>query len=352
MSSQLTHADKVNAFLNSNPAFDGVFYTAVITTGIFCRPVCPARKPKPENVEFFNQRVEALRAGYRPCKRCKPMNNKDDIPEEIVALLKAVDSDPTKRWKDQDIRELGLQPATVRRWFQKHHDMTFHTYSRLRRLGTTMKQLSLGTGVTRSIDYSGYESESGFRTAFQKYFGDSPKKSQSKSGAINQLVEMRVNRIASPLGPLLICANDDGLHLLEFVDRRMLETQIKRLRKYTKCFYIPGEHEVMKETEKQLAAYFSRELKDFDLPLQLLGTEFQVQVWKALLDIPFGETRTYSEQATIIRNPKAVRAVGTANGDNRLAVVVPCHRVIGANGKLTGYGGGLWRKERLLEIEK
>ena len=345
MSNQLSHDVMVDAFLSSNAAFDGVFYTAVKTTGIFCRPICSARKPKPENVEFFDERAQALRAGYRPCKRCVPMNNKDDIPLEIKDLLKAVDAQPAKRWKDQDIRALGLQPATVRRWFQKHHNMTFHAYSRLRRLGTAMKQLSLGTEVSRSMDYSGYESESGFRAAFQKYFGDSPMRSEEQ-------VEMRVNRIASPLGPLLICANDAGLHLLEFVDRRMLETQIKRLKKYTKCFYLPGEHAVMHETQKQVDAYFASELKDFDLPLQLIGTDFQVQVWKALLSIPFGETRTYSEQAEIIGNPKAVRAVGTANGDNRLSIVVPCHRVIGANGKLTGYGGGLWRKSKLLKVER
>lgn len=338
-----------DAFMARDAAFDGVFITGVKTTGIFCRPSCTARKPLKQNIEFFGNSSDALRAGYRPCKRCAPLKQGSDVPEEIQALLAAVDQEPQKRWKDWHLREMGLQPATVRRWFQKNYAMTFHGYSRLRRLGEAMQQIKLGEGVTRSMDYSGYESESGFRTAFKKYFGNAPGEN-SKRPEINS--QMWVNRLFTPLGPMLICANDEGLHLLEFVDRRMLETQIKRVSKYTQCFYVPGEHAVMKDTEDQLKAYFAGELKDFDLPIQLLGTEFQEQVWKALLDIPYGEVRSYAEQAQAIENPNAVRAVGTANGDNRFAIIVPCHRVIGSDGKLTGYGGGLWRKEQLLALEK
>ena len=342
---QLTESAKFNAFMQRDISFDGVFITGVRTTGIFCKPSCTARKPLKKNIEFFEGTAQALQAGYRPCKRCTPMTIGVEVPKDIQQLLKAVEQEPERRWKDWQIREMGLQPSKVRRWFQKNYAMTFHAYSRLRRLGQAMQQIKLGDNVTKSMDYSGYESESGFRTAFKKYFGNAP-------GQVPETNPMYVNRIFTPLGPMLICANDEGLHLLEFVDRRMLETQIKRVSKYTKCFFVPGEHSVMKETETQLKAYFKAELIEFDLPIQLLGTDFQKQVWGALLDIPFGETRSYAQQAENIGNPKAVRAVGTANGDNRFAIVVPCHRVIGANGKLTGYGGGLWRKEKLLEIEK
>lgn len=333
-----------NAFMQRDSGFDGVFITGVKTTGIFCKPSCTARKPLKKNIEFFDNSSDAIRAGYRPCKRCAPLKQGADIPEDIQILLDAVDQEPQKRWKDWQLRELGLQPATVRRWFQKNYHMTFHGYSRLRRLGEAMQQIKLGEGVTRSMDYSGYESESGFRTAFKKYFGNAP-------GTKANRPEMWVNRIFTPMGPMLIAANDDGLHLLEFVDRRMLETQIKRVSKYTKCFFVPGEHAQMQEVNKQLQAYFAGELKEFDLPLQLLGTDFQKQVWTALLDIPYGETRSYAQQAEAIGNPSAVRAVGTANGDNRFTIIVPCHRVIGSDGKLTGYGGGLWRKEKLLQLE-
>jgi len=342
---QLNDREKLNAFMQREEAFDGVFITGVRTTGIFCKPSCTARKPLKKNIEFFDDAASALQAGYRPCKRCSPMRMGHAIPDDIKELLKAVELEPDKRWKDWQLREMGMQPATIRRWFQKNYAMTFHAYSRLRRLGQAMQHIKLGDNVTKSMDYSGYESESGFRTAFKKYFGNAP-------GQVADKNPMYVNRIATPLGPMLICANDDGLHLLEFVDRRMLETQIKRVSKYTKCFFVPGEHELMQETEKQLTSYFNGELSEFDLPIQLLGTDFQKQVWTALLAIPYGVTRTYAEQAESIGKPKAVRAVGTANGDNRFAIVVPCHRVIGTNGKLTGYGGGLWRKEKLLKIEK
>ena len=341
----LTESAKFDAFMQRDTNFDGVFITGVRTTGIFCKPSCTARKPLKKNIEFFDDTASALQAGYRPCKRCAPMTNGLQIPEDIKLLLYAVEKEPEKRWKDWQLREMGLQPSKVRRWFQKNYAMTFHGYSRLRRLGQAMQQIKLGDNITKSMDYSGYESESGFRTAFKKYFGNAP-------GQVPEQNPMYVNRIATPLGPMLICTNDDGLHLLEFVDRRMLETQIKRVAKYTQCFFVPGEHKVMRVVEKQLKDYFKGKLKEFDLPIQLLGTKFQNQVWNALLEIPFGETRSYAQQAENIGNPKAVRAVGTANGDNRFAIVVPCHRVIGANGKLTGYGGGLWRKEKLLEIEK
>ena len=342
---QLTESTKFNAFMQRDNAFDGVFITGVRTTGIFCKPSCTARKPLKKNIEFFDDTAGALQAGYRPCKRCAPMVIGMQIPDDIQLLLNAVEKEPEKRWKDWQLREMGLQPSKVRRWFQKNYAMTFHGYSRLRRLGQAMQHIKLGDNITKSMDYSGYESESGFRSAFKKYFGNAP-------GQVAEKNPMYVNRIATPLGPMLICANNDGLHLLEFVDRRMLETQIKRVSKYTKCFFVPGEHALMQETEKQLTQYFAGKLKNFNLPIQLLGTDFQKQVWNALLDIPFGETRSYAKQAVSIGNPKAVRAVGTANGDNRFAIIVPCHRVIGANGKLTGYGGGLWRKEKLLEIEK
>lgn len=346
---QLNETTMFDAFMARDAAFDGVFITGVKTTGIFCKPTCTARKPLKQNVEFFVDSAQALQAGYRPCKRCAPLTQGTEVPDEIKVLLSAVDEDPQKRWKDWHLRELGLQPATIRRWFQKNYAMTFHAYSRLRRLGAAMQQIKLGEGVTKSMDYSGYESESGFRSAFKKYFGNSPGDNKNRTGNHN---EMWVNRIFTPLGPMLICSNDDGLHLLEFVDRRMLETQIKRVSKYTKCFYVPGEHALMAEVDKQMRAYFSGDLKDFDLPLRLLGTDFQQQVWNALLKIPYGETRSYAQQAELIGNPNAVRAVGTANGDNRFAIIVPCHRVIGSDGKLSGYGGGLWRKEKLLDIEK
>ena len=151
---------------------------------------------------------------------------------------------------------------------------------------------------------------------------------------------------------MLAGAVDEGICLLEFVDRRMIETQIKRLKKYLNAEFVPGQNKYFDELDKQLKQYFEGKRKDFDLPLSLPGTDFQLKVWKELQKIPYGKTRSYQQQAIALKNPKAVRAVAKANGDNRIAIIIPCHRVIGKDGQLVGYGGGMWRKQYLLNLEK
>ncbi len=146
-------------------------------------------------------------------------------------------------------------------------------------------------------------------------------------------------------------ATEEGICLLEFVDRRMLETQIKRLSKTLKTKFVPGSSDLLHALDRQLQGYFLGKRKEFRLPIVAPGTPFQKKVWEALRAIPYGSVRSYTEQAEIIGAPKAVRAVAKANGDNSIAILVPCHRVIGSNGELTGYGGGLWRKQFLLKHE-
>ena len=155
----------------------------------------------------------------------------------------------------------------------------------------------------------------------------------------------------SPLGPLIAGATREGICLLEFADRRMVETQLERLKKSLKAELIPGTNKYFKPLNKQITEYFNEKRKEFTIPLVLAGTAFQEKVWSVLRTIPYGSTRSYKEQAEIVGDPKAVRAVARANGDNRIAIIIPCHRVIGANGKLVGYGGGLWRKKYLLNLE-
>ena len=161
-----------------------------------------------------------------------------------------------------------------------------------------------------------------------------------------------MTRIATPMGPMVAGVNDEGLCLLEFADRRMLATQIDRLQKRLDCAIAPGENPFTQQIASELAEYFAGERREFTVPLVLRGTEFQEAVWRELLRIPYGETLSYEQMARAIGRPKAVRALGTANGDNRLAIVVPCHRVIRADGTLSGYGGGKWRKQQLLELER
>ena len=332
------------AFERRDPEYDGIFVTAVSTTGIFCRPTCPAKKPARENVEFYPAARDALTAGYRPCKRCRPMEN-GAAPEWISGLLEAVEADPARRWKDQDLRERGLEPERVRRWFQRHHGMTFHAYHRARRLGRAIGRLRDGAGPAGTAFESGYESLSGFHEAFVRATGTTPGRATEEP--------ILLHRLSTPLGPMIAGADDAALYLLEFADRRMLETQIQRVRAGTGRVAVPGVNDVIRRIGDELEAYFAGALREFTTPLETPGSDFQRAVWEELRRIPYGETRSYGEQARRLgQPPEAVRAVARANGDNRIAIVIPCHRVIGADGRLTGYGGGLWRKRRLLDLER
>ncbi len=334
----------MEAFLQGDAAFDGIFVTAVRTTGIFCRPTCPAKKPRPENVHFYGTPREALLSGFRPCKRCRPLEAAGDTPDWLRPLLADLEQDPTRRWRDDDLRQQGLSPERVRRWFQTQHGMTFHAYSRARRLGSALGQVQDGSQVTRAAFASGYGSLSGFQEAFQRYFGASPTD-------LNRTTVVRVDRITTPLGPMLVAATDTRLCLLEFVDRRMLATQVQRLRRRLDAVFVPDRNDIITRTESEVAEYFDGSRRDFTVPIVTPGTEFQQQVWSALRRIPYGQTVSYRDLAAAVGRPAAVRAVGTTNGLNALAIIVPCHRVIGADGKLVGYGGGVWRKKRLLELE-
>jgi AraC family transcriptional regulator of adaptative response/methylated-DNA-[protein]-cysteine methyltransferase len=160
-----------------------------------------------------------------------------------------------------------------------------------------------------------------------------------------------VNRLPTPLGPMIAAGDDEHLYLLEFADRRMLETQIRRLAQRLSCRFSPGDNRTIERIHAELGEYFAGTRRAFSVPIRLPGTEFQQAVWRQLLEIPYGETSTYERLAVAVNKPLARRAVGRANGDNRLAIVVPCHRVIRSDGSLCGYGGGLRRKEWLLQHE-
>jgi AraC family transcriptional regulator of adaptative response/methylated-DNA-[protein]-cysteine methyltransferase len=333
------------ALLKKDSEFEGIFFAGIKTTGIFCRPTCTARKPKKENVEYFPSIKTALHNGYRPCKVCHPLNLNGEFPNWIKNLLKEIDQNQNIKLRDYDLRTKGIDPARIRRWFKKHYGMTFQSYLRLLRINSAFGRIKHGEKVVESAYELGYESLSGFTESFKKSTGFSPSKSKQ-----NNIIS--VTRILTPLGPMLAGATEEGICLLEFVDRRMLETQIRRLKKLFNAEFVPGTNKHFDVLAKQLKEYFDKNRIIFDVPLQLPGTEFQVKVWEELMKIPFGSTRSYKEQAIALNNPKAVRAVARANGDNRIAIIIPCHRVIGNDGKLVGYGGGIWRKQYLLNLEK
>jgi AraC family transcriptional regulator, regulatory protein of adaptative response / methylated-DNA-[protein]-cysteine methyltransferase len=337
-------AELERAYLERYAAYNGVFFLGVRTTGIFCRPTCPARKPRPQNVEYFATAREAVAAGYRPCKRCQPMQL-DEQPAWCQELMDDIEREPLVRIRESDLASRGVDPATVRRYFQRRYGMTFHAYARARRLAGTLHQIREGMPLDSAVFTSGFNSHSGFRDAVVRIFGSTPGK--ICDGDCIHLAWLR-----SPLGPLVAGATSNGVCLLEFSDRPMLQTQLATLRKLFDSPAIPGMNNHLRQLASQLGDYFAGTLRTFSVPLVYPGTSFQQCVWDELRRIPYGQTRSYEELAIAVGVSGGQRPVGRANGQNRIAIVIPCHRVVRKNGQLGGYGGGLRRKQFLLELEK
>lgn len=347
MNTEISIPEKImyKALLEKDREFEGQFFAAIKTTGIFCRPSCTARKPKPENVEYFKTQREAMVSGYRPCKVCKPLAHSREIPAEVKCLITEINNSPSLKISDFDLRSRDIEPNRIRRWFLKNHGVTFQGFQRLMRINNAFHDIKNGDKVISAAFENGYGSLSGFNYSFKKNADFNPNQSSAKPG-------LTFTRFTTPLGPMMAVATDNGLCLLEFTDRRMLETQLKQLEKHFRSKIFPGKNKFFQETEKQMNEYFSGKRKEFDIPLILSGSEFQKSVWKILQTIPYGQTRSYKKQAELLGNPKAVRAVANANGKNNIAIMIPCHRVIGEDGTLTGYGGGMWRKKWLIDLEK
>ena len=342
---QLSADIMYQASFNKNPDFEGVFWMGVKTTGIFCRPTCTARKPKSENIEFFQNTKDAILKGYRPCKVCKPLENPNETPEYIQKILEELRENPALKFKDFDLVQRGVEPATVRRWFQKNHGMTFQAFQRMFRLNTAFKKIQQGENIMETAYDSGFESLSGFNESFKTIFGVSPRNSKTQ-----KIIDLK--RIETPIGTMYAAATAEGICMLEFTDRKMLETEFKDLAKSLNAIIIQGENPHFIPLEKELAEYFLGKRTEFTVPLSPVGTDFQKSVWKVLMKIPYGETWNYKKQSEVLGDAKKVRAVANANGMNKISILIPCHRVIGSNGTLTGYGGGIWRKQKLLELEK
>ena len=330
--------------MNRDTSLEGVFYFGVKTTGIFCRPTCSARKPLKQNVEYFNSIQSAMDGGYRPCKVCTPLAKSGEIPDWLNHLFNDIHANPEGSYKDDDLQARGIDATRVRRWFQKTHGMTFHAYLKALRINRAFEKMKHQQDVTTTAMDSGYESLSGFHSAFRNVTGLSPSQSRKQS-------LITLSQFATPLGPMYAGVSDKGLCFLEFIDRKMIDAQIEQLQKQMKARFVTGKSDLLDLVEKQVNEYFSGERIEFDLPLDVRGTEFQKEAWDALLKIPYGETRSYQQQADRIGKPKAVRAIASANAKNHIAIVIPCHRVIAKDGGLAGFGGGIWRKRYLLDLE-
>lgn len=334
-----------DALVRKDAGFEGVFWLGVRTTGIFCRPTCTARTPRPENVEYFAAARDAVSAGYRACLRCRPLEHDGLSPSWLGRLHAEMHRRGGEPISDEGVLALGVDPGTVRRAFKRRYDMTFQAYQRARRMGLALAAIRDGASLARAAHDHGYTSESGFREAFERTFGTTP----GRAGDV-QLLHARW--MTTRLGPMLGIADDAGLRLLEFTGWRALDRMVQTLRRRLGAVVLPGEHPVLDRAEAQIGAYLEGESTDIDVPSAQLGTDFQQEVWTRLGTIPAGTTLTYSEIASDIGRAGSERAIGNACGANALALVVPCHRAVRSDGGMGGYAGGVWRKRHLLALER
>ena len=283
--------------------------------------------------------------GYRACKRCHPLQAAAMADPTIAALLAALDERPDLRWSEDHVEQRGYDPSTVRRSFKRQFGMTFLEMARLRRLREGFETLAIGGKVITAQHEASFDSASAFRAAFARLLGCAPADLRA-----DRL--LRATWIPTPLGDMIAVGSRSHLHLLEFVDRKGLPAELARLQVASREGIGIGTLSPTEQATAELGDYFAARSAQFLTPLALVGSAFTQKVWEALRDIPAGETRSYSQIARQVGRPLSVRAVARANGANQIALMIPCHRVIGADGSLTGYGGGLWRKQRLIEIER
>lgn len=334
------------ALLARDPAYEGFAFVGVTSTGIFCRLTCPARNPKRANTVFFSTVAEAMQGRFRPCLRCRPLHAGQTVAEPVVDdLLAALDEAPRRHWSEDDLVRRGHDPSTVRRAFKRRFGMTFLDMARLRRLGRGVAKLAKGEAVIDAQLEAGFGSASGFRQAVEAMLGESP-------AGVRGRPMLHADFLETPIGLTVAIASDTELHLLEFLERKALPGEVKRLQARMRSGFTLGRTPPIDQVEAELRRYFAGRDAGFAVPLAEDGSPFTRAVWQALRQIPAGATRSYGELARTLGAPTASRAVARANGANPLAIIVPCHRVIGADGSLTGYGGGLWRKRWLLEHER
>lgn len=328
------------AVLRRDRAFDGRFVTGVLTTGIYCRPSCAARHPHRDNVRFFATGGEARAAGLRACKRCLP----DDVGRDEAAVLAAIDeikSNGGTPTLDELAELTGYSPTHFQRVFKRATGLSPAAYARALREERARDALTGADKVTDAIYDAGYEAPSRFYEAMQGRLGMSA--SDWKNGGAGRTIHYAV--IETTIAPMLVAATERGVCCLSFNEG---EEELRA--RFPRAELVEGREE-FRELFQRVVAAVEKPGTGADIPLDVKGTAFQQRCWQALREIPPGETRSYGEQAAAVGNPKASRAVGSANGANKIAVLIPCHRVIAHDGSLGGYAYGLDIKTELLKRE-
>ncbi|MEL7447052.1 MAG: bifunctional DNA-binding transcriptional regulator/O6-methylguanine-DNA methyltransferase Ada [Pseudomonadota bacterium] len=321
--------------------FDGRFVTGVLTTGIYCRPSCAARHPSRENVRFFASGAEAREAGLRACKRCLP----DDVARDEAAVLSAIDEIKTSEGRPtlDDLAELtGYSPTHFQRVFKRATGLSPAAYARALREERARDALREAERVTDAIYDAGYEAPSRFYDNTKGKLGMSA--SDWSKGGAGRTIHYAI--IPTSLGQMLVAATGKGVCCLAFNEG---EAELRT--RFPQADLVEGGDDFRALFEQVTAAVEQPELDNSHIPLDVKGTAFQQRCWQALREIPAGETRSYGEQAAMLGNPNASRAVGSANGANNIAVLIPCHRVIQADGSLGGYAYGTKIKAELLKRE-
>lgn len=328
------------AFARRDRNFDGQFVGAVKTTGIYCKPSCPARHPKRENVQFFRDGAEARAAGFRACLRCRPdeVGRDRQAVERAIALMTGAEDTPGL---ESLAAHAGYAPHHFHRLFKRATGVTPAAYARKLRADRLETALASNGRVTDAIYDAGYNAPSRAYADAAHRMGMTP--SAWKNGGEGVVIRWAVAE--SSLGPMLIAATEKGLCRISFdEDERDLR------RRFPKADLRPGD-EAFADLAARVVALADRPGRTDDLPIDVRGTAFQQAVWEALRAIPPGETRSYAQIAAATGRPGAVRATGSACGDNQLALLVPCHRVVRSDGGLGGYAYGLARKKALLARE-
>lgn len=330
-----------DAFDRRDRSLDGQFVGAVKTTGIYCKPSCPARRPLRQNVEFFRTAAEAIAAGYRSCMRCKPDEVGRDR-EAVAAALKLIEDSEEVLSLEELAQAVGYAPHHFHRLFKRDTGVTPATYARSVRARRAATALDGEGNVTDAIYEAGYSGPSRFYANTKGHLGMTP--SAWKNGGAGVTIRWAV--VQTALGQMLLAATDKGICRLSFD-----EDEATLAQRFPKADILAG-GAALEELVTGAIAAIEHPAQMPDLPLDVAGTAFQQAIWNELRRIPAGETRTYADIAAAVGKPKAVRAAGSANGANNVAVLIPCHRVIRTDGTLGGYAYGLERKEKLLTAER
>ena len=333
--------------VNNDAAADGDFFYAVKTTGVYCRPSCRSRLPRRENVVFFDTRVQAEQAGYRPCKRCTP----DRVPrgerdaDRVAKACRLIEtSDPTPRL-DELARHAGISTYHFHRLFKRITGLTPHQYAVGHRDQKMRAQLGRAANVTDAVYDAGFGSSGHFYATAEQTLGMTP--TRYRDGGADSVIRFAIGECA--LGSILVAGADRGICAITLGDDP--DALVRELQdRFARAKLIGGDP-AFDRYVAQVIGFVEAPAVGLDLPLDIRGTAFQQRVWQALREIPVGTTASYGDIAERIGAPKSIRAVAGACAANPLALAIPCHRVVRTNGSLSGYRWGVERKRRLLENE-